>query len=150
MIRRLLSLAVMLIIGLVIYNMMFGDEADKENVKQITSGVKELLQSTKEKYKNGEYDQAVDKIGDVFKQLKNKAEELNNSDYLNRLSELEERKQHLEEMLKDLEEKESTATRSLVPQDNSKEKEKILRELLDLEKEAGDLATDMDNTPESN
>jgi hypothetical protein len=150
MIRRLLSLAAMLIIGLVIYNMMFGDEADKENVKQITGGVKELLQSTKEKYKNGEYDQAIDKIGDVFKQLKNKAEELDNSDYLNRLSELEERKQHLEEMLNDLEEKENTATRSLVPQDNSKQKEEILRELLDLERKAGDLATEMDNTPKNN
>lgn len=144
MIRRLLSLAAMLIVGLVVYNMMFGDEADKENVKQITSGVKELLQSTKEKYKNGEYDEAIDKIGDVFNQLKDKAGELNDKDYLNRLSELEERKQRLEEMLKDLEEKESTATRSIVPQDLSKEKAAILEELLELEREAGDLATEMD------
>jgi|GEM_PF-1339758 ABC-type phosphate transport system auxiliary subunit len=144
MIKRLLSLAAMLIIGLVAYNMMFGDDADKENVKQITSGVKELLQSTKDKYKNGEYNEAIDKIGDVFKQLKDKAGELNNSDYIDRLSELEERKQHLEEMLKGLEEKENTATRSLVPQDLSKEKEVILRELEDLEREAGNLATDMD------
>lgn len=145
MIRRLLSLAVMVIIGLVIYNMMFGDEADKENVKQITGGVKELLKSTKEKYKNGEYDEAIDKIGDVFKELKNKAGELNDADYINRLSELEERKQRLEEMLNDLEEKENTQTRSLVPQDNSKEKEAIQRELNDLEKELNRIATEMDN-----
>jgi hypothetical protein len=144
MIRRLLSLAAMLVVGLVIYNMMFGDESDKENVKQITSGVKELLQSTKEKYKNGQYDEAIDKIGDVFKQLKNKADELDNSDYLNRLSDLEKRKEHLEEMLKNLETKENTATRSLTPQDNTKEKEEILLELLDLEKEANNLAIEMD------
>jgi ABC-type phosphate transport system auxiliary subunit len=144
MIRRLLSLAAMLVVGLVIYNMMFGDESDKENVKQITGGVKELLQSTKEKYKNGQYDEAIDKIGDVFKQLKNKADELDNSDYLNRLSDLEKRKEHLEEMLKNLETKENTATRSLTPQDNTKEKEEILLELLDLEKEANNLAIEMD------
>ena len=145
MIRRLLSLAAMLIIGLVIYNMMFGDEADKENVKQITGGVKELLQSTKEKYKNGEYDQAIDKIGDVFKQLKEKAGEFDSKEYMSRLEELEERKQHLEELLKDLETKQQTQTRSLVPQDNSKEKEEIQRQLEDLEKELNNIAMEMDN-----
>lgn len=144
MIRRLLSLAAMLIIGLLVYNMMFGDEADKENAKQITSGIKELIQSTKDKYENGEYNEAIDKIGDVFNQLKDKADKLNNGEYADDISELQQRKERLEEMLRELEEKENTATRSLVPQDLSKDKEAILKEMLELEREANRIATEMD------
>ncbi|MGB1121035.1 MAG: hypothetical protein ACPG3Z_03500 [Saprospiraceae bacterium] len=144
MIRRLLSLGVMLIIGLLAYNMMFGDEADKENAKQITNGVKELIQSTKEKYKNGEYNEAIDRIGDVFNQLKNKADKLNNGEYADDISELEERKQRLEEMLRELEEKENTTTRSLVPQDLTNDKDAILKEMLELEKEVNRIATKLD------
>jgi phosphopantetheine adenylyltransferase len=144
MIRRLLSLGVMLIIGLLAYNMMFGYEADKENAKQITNGVKELIQSTKEKYKNGEYNEAIDRIGDVFNQLKNKADKLNNGEYADDISELEERKQRLEEMLRELEEKENTTTRSLVPQDLTNDKDAILKEMLELEKEVNRIATKLD------
>ena len=144
MIRRLLSLGVMLIIGLLAYNMMFGDEADKENAKQITNGVKELIQSTKEKYKSGEYNEAIDRIGDVFNQLKNKADKLNNGEYADDISELEERKQRLEEMLRELEEKENTTTRSLVPQDLTNDKDAILKEMLELEKEVNRIATKLD------
>jgi hypothetical protein len=144
MIRRLLSLAAMLIIGLLVYNMFFGDEADKENAKQITSGIKELIQSTKEKYESGEYNEAIDKIGDVFNQLKDKAEKLNNGEYADDISELQERKQRLEEMLRDLEEKENTATRSLVPQDFNEEKKRIQEEFQEIEREANRIAIEMD------
>jgi protein subunit release factor A len=123
---------------------MFGDEADKENAKQITNGVKELIQSTKEKYKNGEYNEAIDRIGDVFNQLKNKADKLNNGEYADDISELEERKQRLEEMLRELEEKENTTTRSLVPQDLTNDKDAILKEMLELEKEVNRIATKLD------
>ena len=89
MIRKLLSLAAMLIIGLLVYNMMFGDEADKENVKQITSGIKDLIQSTKEKYANGEYSEAIDKIGDVFSELKDKASKLESGEYADDIAALQ-------------------------------------------------------------
>lgn len=144
MIRKLLSLAAMLIIGLLAYNLMFGDEADKENAKQITNGIKELIQSTKEKYENGEYNEAIKKIGDVFNQLKDKADKLNSGEYADEISELQDRKERLEKMLNDLEEKENTKTRSLVPQDLSKDKDAILKELLDLEKEVNRIANEMD------
>lgn len=145
MIRRLVSLAAMLIIGLLVYNMMFGDESDKENAKQITNGIKELIQSTKEKYENGEYNEAIDKIGDVFRQLKDKADDFSNGEYNDEISELQQRKERLEEMLQELEEKENTKTRSLVPQDLSKDKEAIKQELEQLERDAQRLATEMDN-----
>lgn len=145
MIRRLISLAAMLIIGLLVYNMMFGDESDKENAKQITSGIKELIQSTKEKYENGEYNEAIDKIGVVFKQLKDKADDFSSGEYNDEISELQERKERLEEMLQELEEKENTKTRSLVPQDLSKDKEAIKQELEQLERDAQRLAIEMDN-----
>lgn len=145
MIRRLLSLAAMLIIGLVVYNMMFGDTADKENAKKITSGVKELFESTKEKYKNGEYSEAIDKIGDVFNQLKDKAKSIEDNGYIDQISELEERKKRLEEMLQELEGKENTATRSLVPQDLTKDKEAIQQELEAIGREANRIAEELDS-----
>ena len=145
MIKRLISLAVMLVIGLLIYNTFFGTVEDKESVDKITSGVKELFQSTKEKYESGEYNEAIEKIGNVFDQLKDKAGDLKNSDYMENISELEKKKQRLEEMLRDLEEKENTPTRSLVPQDNTKYKEDIVRELKALEQEVSNLAEQMDN-----
>lgn len=145
MIKRLISLAAMLIIGLLIYNTFFGTVEDKESVDKITSGVKELFQSTKEKYENGEYNEAIEKIGNVFDQLKDKAGELNSEDYMENISELEKRKQHLEEMLRSLEVKEKTSTRSLVPQDNATDREAIEQELEALKQEASNLAEQMDN-----
>ncbi|MFT5833520.1 MAG: hypothetical protein ACI97N_001148 [Cognaticolwellia sp.] len=145
MIKRLISLAAMLIIGLLIYNTFFGTIEDKESVDKITSGVKELFQSTKEKYEKGEYNEAIEKIGNVFDQLKDKAGELNSEDYMKNISELEKRKQHLEEMLRNLEVKEKTSTRSLAPQNNTKDKKAIEQELEALKQEASNLAEQMDN-----
>lgn len=133
MIKRLLSLAAMLIIGLLVYNTFFGTEQDKESVEKVTSGFKELFQSTKDKYKSGEYDEAIDKIGDVFNQLKEKANELNSDEFKDELSRLQEKKERLEESLKDLEEKEKTESRSLVPQNLDKEQEQVNKELEEIE-----------------
>ena len=145
MIKRLLSLAVMLIIGLLAYNLMFGDEADKENAKQITNGVKELVRSTKEKYKNGEYNEAIGKIGDIFNNLKDKADKVSNGEYADDIDALQQRKERLEEMLRALEQKEDSNTRSLAPDDFSSDKEAILKEMLSLEADANRLANKLDS-----
>jgi len=129
MIKRLISLAVMLIIGLLVYNTFFGTEEDRESVEKVTSGFKELFQSTKDKYKNGEYDEAIDKIGDIFNQLKDKANDLNSDEFNGELSELQQKKERLEELLKELETKENTPTRSLVPENLDKNREQIQQEL---------------------
>ena len=135
MMKRLLSLAAMLIIGLLIYNTFFGTEQDRESVEKVTSGFKELFQSTQDKYKNGEYDEAIDKIGDIFNQLKNKAGELQDSDFNESISALEQKKQRLEELLKELETKENTPTRSLVPENLDKDREQIREELETLQQD---------------
>jgi paraquat-inducible protein B len=129
MIKRLLSLAAMLIIGLLVYNTFFGTEQDRESVEKVTSGFKELFQSTKDKYASGEYDEAIDKIGDIFNQLKDKANDLNNNEYNGELSELQQKKERLEELLRELETKENTPTRSLVPENLDKDREQIQQEL---------------------
>ncbi len=135
MMKRSLSLAAMLIIGLLIYNTFFGTEQDRESVEKVTSGFKELFQSTQDKYKNGEYDEAIDKIGDIFNQLKNKAGELQDSDFNESISALEQKKQRLEELLKELETKENTPTRSLVPENLDKDREQIREELETLQQD---------------
>jgi vacuolar-type H+-ATPase subunit I/STV1 len=144
MIGRLLSLAVVFIIGLVVFNTLFGTEEDKENVQKVTSGVKDLFKSTKAKYQSGQYDEAIDKIGDVFKKLKNRSDELDNPDYANEITELEQKKRELEQMLKDLEDKQAASSRSLAPQDHAQEKAAILEQILDIERQANSLAQKMD------
>ncbi len=143
MIKRLLSLAAMLIIGLLVYNTFFGTEEDRESVEKVTSGFKELFQSTKDKYKSGEYDEAIDKIGDIFNQLKDKANDLNSDEFKGELSELQQKKERLEELLRELETKENTPTRSLVPENLNKNKEQIQQELEELQKDVVNLSERM-------
>lgn len=144
MIGRLLSLAVVFIIGLIVFNTLFGTEEDKESVQKVTSGVKELFKSTRTKYQEGQYDEAIDKIGDVFKTLKNRAEELDNPTYSNEITELEQKKRELEQMLQELEEKQATNSRSIAPKDYTQEKAAILEQMLDIERQANSLAEKMD------
>ena len=144
MLKKLLSLSIMLIIGLLAYNMMFGDEADKENAKQITNGVKELIRSTKEKYKDGEYNEAISKIGDIFNNLKDKADKVSNGEYTDDINALQQRKERLEDMLRALEQKEKSSGSSLAPEDFTQDKDAILREMLSLEKDANRIASELD------
>jgi paraquat-inducible protein B len=142
---KLLSLGLMLVFGLLVFNMIFGTQEDKENVKKVTSGVKDLFTSTKAKYKAGEYDEAIQKIGDVFKTLKEKSNDLNTNEYTQKISDLEQKKQRLEELIQELEAAENSTTRSLVPQENARKKEEILKEMTDLEREVNALAQEMDS-----
>lgn len=71
---RLVSLALMLLVGILVYNFFFGDETEKEQSKkvfQITKDlgkqIKEVIKSEKDSYDDGKYNSIVDKIKKVVK-----------------------------------------------------------------------------------
>lgn len=101
--RSLLKLALILVAGVLIYNYFLGTEAEKEQSKEIFTEVKDLgkaawglLKSEKEKFDEGKYDEALDKIGGLISNLKKKAETIQDSDLLDRIADLEDQKAEIE------------------------------------------------------
>ena len=106
MIRSILRLAVILVIGVLIYNYFLGDPGEKETakkifgeIKEVGVAVKDLLQSEKEKFDSGKYDQALDKIGGLFNNLKENAETV--SSFSKEIDALEARRKELSDQLHD-------------------------------------------------
>lgn len=105
MIKRLLTLAVICIMGLLAYNSFFGTAEDKANIKKFTSELKDvgkvlgdILKNEKVKFDAGEYNQALQQIGDKFAALGDKVKDMD-GDYSQRLTDLQEKKEYLEKML---------------------------------------------------
>jgi|APTNR8051073442_1049403.scaffolds.fasta_scaffold00948_16 hypothetical protein len=103
---NLLKLAALLVIGILVYNYFFGTTEEKAQSKVIFSEAKDLgkaawglLKSEKDKFEDGKYDEAVDKVGGLFKNLKTKAQENKDTDALSELRELEKQRLELEKRL---------------------------------------------------
>ncbi len=103
---NLLKLAALLVIGILVYNYFFGTTEEKAQSKVIFSEAKDLgkaawglLKSEKDKFEDGKYDEAVDKVGGLFKNLKTKAQENKDTDALAELRELEKQRLELEKRL---------------------------------------------------
>ena len=108
--RSILKLGLLLVAGILIYNYFLGTPEEKEQSKVIFREVKDLgkaavdlLKTEKQKYDEGKYDGALDKIGNLFDSLKNKAEDIQDSQILDRLAELENKRDALEKRLKEAE-----------------------------------------------
>lgn len=100
--RSLIKLALILIVGILVYNYFFGDETEKAQSREIFEKVGDLgkaginlLKSEKEKFDDGKYDDALDKIGNLFDKVRDKAEDLNDSELLRDVARLEEKRQDL-------------------------------------------------------
>lgn len=133
MFRFLFRLAVIIIIGLVIYNYFFGNESEKAGSKRILNetkdlfvGIKDLISSEKTKFDAGKYDDALDKIKGVLQKIDRSANKLN-ADKKTRLAALQKQHLHLQEELKSVENCNSA--------DQAKQKDKIKEEMDQLMKE---------------
>ncbi|MEN0004026.1 MAG: hypothetical protein AAF798_07780 [Bacteroidota bacterium] len=103
MIKSLLKLAAVLVVGILLYNYFMGSEAEKQQSKEIFQKVKDLgsdawnlLRAEKDKLDEGKYDGALDQITDLLDDLKEKAEDIKDSDLIKRIAELESQKEDLE------------------------------------------------------
>jgi hypothetical protein len=78
MIKFLLKIAIPIIIGLLIYNYFFGTQEERKHpkvvfnkTKDLTVSVYDLLKAEKNKFDEGKYDKAMDKLNDVYDAVKN-------------------------------------------------------------------------------
>ncbi len=131
MIKALLKLLVILVIGILIYNYFLGTPQEKKGVEKIVKefkdfggSVADLLKSEKEKFDKGKYDDALSKIGNTLKDLKESLKGQGEA-YSNDINDLLEKKEQLSD---ELEKMEKNAKDSGV--DTSKVKEQ-LRSLLE-------------------
>lgn len=108
MIKNILKIGVLLVIGLLGYNYFFGDTTEKAQSREIVGKVGDLgkdawalLKSERQKMKDGKYDDALDKLDGLYQSLKGKAQDIQDSDVLDRISELSKRREELEAQLQD-------------------------------------------------
>lgn len=149
MIKNLVKLAVVLIIGILIYNYFLGTEEEKQTskaifheVRDVAVGVKDLVKSEKQKFNEGKYDQAVEKIGVVLKKLKSTAKEIDDK-YIDRIDELSKKRRELKEELSSYEDVSDTTSRR-EQRKMERDTAKIKKELDELMKDTESLIRDME------
>ena len=108
--RQLIKLGLILVVAILVYNYFFGDTQEKAQSKEIFHKVGELgkaswslLKSEKAKLDDGKYDTAIDKIGNVYDDLRSRARSTNDTESLQRLSELERERLALEQRMAEIE-----------------------------------------------
>ena len=109
MIRSLFKLAVLLVIGILIYNYFFGTNPEREQSKQVFGqmrnvvvSVGQLMKTEKSKYDAGKYDKVLDKLGDTYKAIRDRAKYVDEK-VIKRLDGLEAKKAELQEELNQIE-----------------------------------------------
>lgn len=102
--KSLIKLGLILVAGILVYNYFFGTETEKAQSREIFEKVGDLgragidlLKSEKEKFDEGKYDDALDKIGGLFDKVRDKAEDLGDSELLKDIGRLEEKRKELKE-----------------------------------------------------
>lgn len=148
--RRLLSWVIILVFALVGYNYFFGNAEEKENAKEIVNEVKDLgkaswdlLKSEKEKAEAGKYDEAADKFKDIFERLKGIATDENNREYIDRLADLERKRQELERKLEGMD-RPNDYSNNLSSETTADPEEEVERDLSELYRETERLMQDME------
>ncbi|MCR9288037.1 MAG: DUF4349 domain-containing protein [Bacteroidetes bacterium] len=150
MIKSLFKLVLIAVVGILLYNFFLGTETEKENAKQIFGKVKEvgvavkdLVQAEKEKFDEGKYDKALDKIGGLFQDLKQKAQDIDEK-YVDRIAVLEEKRKELEERLNNLNTDQPDQYDELTEKSGDSEESKIREELESLMKETEKIVEEME------
>lgn len=106
--RYIIPLVVLVTAGILGYNYFYGTPEEQENTKQIISQVKglgtdiyELLASEADKFQEGKYDDAIDKIGAGLSSLKDQLGAMadQGGDWVQQLNELEAERAELQQQL---------------------------------------------------
>ena len=152
MIRTVIKLGLVLVVGILAYNYFLGTPEEKaqsqkvfDKVEDVFVSVGGLLKSEKEKFDAGKYDEALDRIGTAFDDLKNKAQELQDEDYLGQLRDLEEKRDALQNEVNKMAE-ENDITEEFTSKGERRSAEKLENELKDLMGEAKTLMRDMERS----
>jgi len=152
MIKSLIKLALVLVIGILVYNYFLGTDAEKEQSRQVFDKGRELVKTVfdvvkteKEKFDAGKYDDALEKIGSLFKDLKEKAANFDDQ-YVDRIAALEKKRKELERRLKDLKSEEGQQPKAYdkMTRKGEQQARKLEKELEKLMEKIDSLMEDMD------
>ena len=107
--RKLIRLALILIVAVLVYNYYLGSDEEKatsekvfNQVKEVGKSIGELIAKEKQKFAEGKYDRAFEKIADLYEEAKEKLG--SNQDDQRSFEELEKKKDALEKEKAKLEE----------------------------------------------
>jgi len=157
MIGKIIRLGLVLVFGILVYNFFLGDPSEKENarkifgeIKEVGVAVKDLVKSEKQKFDEGKYDEALDKVGNVFQKLKRQAKDIDEK-YIDKIADLEETRLQLEERLAALnkeveampEEYKDNSEFAATEKKLDRERDKLTNELDDLVKAMDKLTNEM-------
>jgi hypothetical protein len=138
MIKNILKLALLVIIGLLVYNYFFGDAEEKatskkvfNEVKEVGVAIKDFVKDEHQRIKDGKFDKVLNKLEGAYEKVERKVSKLD-PEMLDEFSKLKKRKRELE---RDLEDKKGTAEKPMAEED----REKIQDDLKDLLERSNDL-----------
>lgn len=101
--RTLIKLALLIIVGVLVYNYFLGSDQEKatsekvfKQVKEVGKSIGDLISNERQKFKDGKYDQAFDKLGDAYEKLKGKVDQEDSREEKEVLEKLEKHKEALE------------------------------------------------------
>ncbi|CAH0999901.1 hypothetical protein LEM8419_01158 [Neolewinella maritima] len=107
MIRTLVKLGLLVVVTLLAYNYFLGTPEEKASSREIVGKVRELgsdawqlLRSERTKLKEGKYDDALDRLESLYANLKEVAVTTRDSETLQRLEELGQRREAIEDRLR--------------------------------------------------
>lgn len=130
MIKSLLKLGVVLLVGIVAYNYFLGDEEEKAKSKAIINKTVDigkagvgLLKEEYGKFKDGKYDKALDKVGNLLTKAKEKG-----GDIVNDIKDWEDRREAWKEKKDEL--------MAEIEGDAEKDSEDIKKKMKELEEES--------------
>lgn len=110
MIKSLLKIGLLLVAGILVYNFFFGTDEEKTQSKKVFGEMRDvarsvgsLIRTEREKFNQGKYDQALDKLGDAYQGIRKQAKHLDET-VIKRLDAAEKRRQALEKELDSLNE----------------------------------------------
>lgn len=148
MIKSIIKIGLLLVVGILVYNFFLGtptEKAQSQKVfnkgKDVIVSVGDLLKSEKSKFDSGKYDTALDKIGSAFDGIRDKANEIKDSDYLDRLNDLDEKRKELQEELSGIAQ---DANDEFTSKGDERKADKIKGEIDKLMENAKRLVNDMD------
>jgi chromosome segregation ATPase len=137
MIKLLIRVVLVLVIGVLVYNYFFGTAEEKENVQNITGkvkdlggAVKDLLVDEKEKFDSGKYDDALDKMGTLLENLKEKG-----AAYRDQIADLDQKRKAVQDHVDQVKN---------MTEGNEEEIDMVKKELQDLMKETEKLIQEME------
>jgi Zn-dependent M32 family carboxypeptidase len=136
MISNLIKLLVLFLVGWLIYTQVLGrgTEAEKqqgaeliENGKNVLSSVFGIISNEGQKFKDGTYDDAIDKLGSLLDDLRSKT---NDSELQAKLDELKQEEERIKKEITEVKQDETTAARPTTdPSEKEAKTEKDLKKL---------------------